>query len=167
MNGQKNGRHTISLFVSNRPGVLNRTALVFSRRGFNIDSLVVSASHDPDFSHMTICASGDEKVLAQILNQLNKLVDVVHARDNTGQDVIERELALIKIRCPTGKRTELLDIATAFKGQIMDLSENSVTFQVTGRTEKLDAATRMLEPYGIIDLVRTGKVLIARGDALT
>ena len=93
-------KHTISLYVSNKPGVLIRIALVFARRGYNIDSLIVSEGHDPDFSNMNISATGDERTLDQILKQLNKLVDVVHAKDNTGEDVIQRELALLKVKCP-------------------------------------------------------------------
>ena len=97
-NGMK--KHAISLYVANKPGVLIRISLVFARRGYNIDSLVVSGAHDPNFSQMNIEATGDEKTLDQILKQLNKLVDVVHAKDNTGEDVIAREFALIKVNCP-------------------------------------------------------------------
>ena len=100
---QTNGaikKHLVSLYVANKFGVLNRVALVFARRGFNIDSLVVSEAYDPDFSHMNIVASGDERTIVHIIKQLNKLVDVVHAADNTGKDVIQRELALVKVRCP-------------------------------------------------------------------
>ncbi len=93
-------KHLVSLYVANKFGVLNRIALVFARRGFNIDSMVVSEAHDPAFSHMNIVATGDEKTIGHILMQLGKLVDVVHAVDNTGKDVIQRELALVKVRCP-------------------------------------------------------------------
>ena len=93
------GKHTISLYVNNKPGVLIRIALVFARRGYNIDSLVVSEGHDPRFSHMNITATGDEQTLQQILRQLNKLVDVIHAKDHTGDDIIQQDLALIKLRC--------------------------------------------------------------------
>jgi acetolactate synthase-1/3 small subunit len=103
-----NDKHTISLYVANKPGVLIRIALVFARRGYNIDSLVVSEGHDPSFSHMTISATGDRKTLDQILKQLNKLVDVVHAKDHTEDTVIEREMALVKIKCPAEKRAEVL-----------------------------------------------------------
>jgi acetolactate synthase-1/3 small subunit len=165
-----NGRvkkHTISLYVANKPGVLNRTALVFARRGYNIDSLVVSQGHDPAFSHMNIVATGDEQTLDQILKQLNKLVDVVHAREHTGEGAIERELALIKLRCPAESRTEVLEIAHTFKCQVLDLSENAVTLQVTGTNEKIDALHRMVGKYGVLELVRTGKVLITRGEEVT
>jgi acetolactate synthase-1/3 small subunit len=160
-------KHLVSLYVANNPGVINRVAQVFARRGFNIDSMVGSEGHDPAFSHMNIVASGDERTLVQILKQLNRLVDVVHARDITGQDVIERELALIKVRCPAEKRTEVLDIAHAFKCQVADLTEGALVVQVTGRTEKIEALHRMLDRYGVVDLVRTGKVLMARGEEVT
>jgi acetolactate synthase-1/3 small subunit len=168
MNGEPQVRkHLVSLYVANNPGVINRAVQVFARRGFNIDSFVGSEAHDPAFSHINIVTSGDERTLVQILKQLNRLVDVVHARDITGQDVIERELAMIKVRCPAEKRAEVLDIAHAFRGQVADLSENALTIQVTGRTEKVDALHRLLDRYGVVDMVRTGKVLMARGEDVT
>jgi acetolactate synthase-1/3 small subunit len=160
-------KHTISLLVSNKPGVLIRISLVFARRGYNIDSLVVSPSQDPSFSVMNIVATGDAETLDQILKQLNKLVDVLHARDRTGEDIIERELAIIKLRCPPEVRTDILQIARAFFCDIVDLSDKSVTFQVSGKTEKLDAVNKVFEPFGIMEMVRTGKLLMARGEETT
>ena len=160
-------KHVISLYVSNKPGVLNRIALVFARRGYNIDSLVVSEGHDPAFSHMSIAASGDEKTLDQILKQLNKLVDVVHAKDHTGEDIIQRELGLIKVRCSSEQRNEVLQIAHVFKCDTVNLTDTTLTLQVTGDTQKLDALHRMLAGYGILEMVRTGSVLIARGEEST
>jgi acetolactate synthase-1/3 small subunit len=156
-------KHTISLYVNNAPGVLIRIALVFARRGYNIDSLVVSESVDPQFSHMNIAASGDEKTLQQILDQLNKIVDVVHARDNTGLDVIERELALLKVGCTTENRSEILQLAHAFECRTVDLGETAIVFEVMGKTEKLDSVNKVFGRYGILEMVRTGKVLMARG----
>ena len=160
-------KHTISLFVANRPGVLIRISLVFARRGYNIDSLVVSPSADPHFSMMNIVASGDEKVLDQILKQLNKLIDVVHARDRTGEDIIQRELALVKVRCDASQRSELLQLAHALKADPVDIDEASVTLEMTGASERLDSAISVLEPYGVFELIRTGKVLMARGNQPT
>lgn len=160
-------KHTISLLVSNKPGVLIRIALVFARRGYNIDSLVVSESPDPAFSTMNISATGDSKTLEQILRQLNKLVDVIHARDRTDEDIIQRELALIKVRCAPEVRTDVLQIARAFDCKILDLSEKTVILQVAGKTEKIDAVNKIFEPYGIIETMRTGKVLMARGEEYT
>lgn len=160
-------KHLVSLYVANKFGVLNRVALVFARRGFNIDSLVVSEAYDPNFSHMNIVASGDERTIVHIIKQLNKLVDIVHATDNTEKDVIQRELALVKVRCPPEKRTEVLDVIHTFKGQVVDLAEEALTVQVTGNTEKVDALHRMLGRYGVIEMVRTGKVIVARGTEVT
>jgi len=160
-------KHTISLYVHNKPGVLNRTALVFARRGFNIDSIVASPGHDPSFTHMNIVATGDERTLEQILKQLNKLIDVVHAVEHTGEGAIERELALTKLHCPVDKRTEIMEISHTFKGRILDLTENTITIQVTGTSEKLDAFESLVNKYGVLEMVRTGKVLITRGEEIT
>jgi acetolactate synthase I/III small subunit len=167
-NGMKEiGRHSLSLYVSNKPGVLNRITQVFSRRGYNIDSLVVSETQDPRFSRMNIVASGDRETLEQILKQLNKLVDVIHAKDYSFEDVIQKELVLFKIDCTAEVRTEALQICDAFKARTVDLSADTLTVEVTGTTEKLDAMKTMFEPFGIRELVRTGKVLMARGKAAT
>lgn len=160
-------KHTFSLYVANRPGVLIRISLLFARRGFNIDSLVVSEAHDPRFSQMNIVASGDKKTLDQILKQLNKLVDVIHAKDYAGMDAIQKELALIKVKCKPEERMEVLQISAAFKCQTVDLTDSSITFQTTGSTEKLDALHRMLDKFGVIEIVRTGKILMARGEDIT
>jgi acetolactate synthase-1/3 small subunit len=156
-------RHSISLYVANKPGVLNRITQVFSRRGYNIDSLVVSESQDPGFSQMNIEASGDRETLVQILKQLNKLVDVIHAKDYSFEDVIQKELALVKIECGVERRTEALQVVEAFRARTIDLSPDTITLEALGSTEKLDALKLMLEPFGILEMVRTGKVLMARG----
>lgn len=160
-------KHTISLLVANRPGVLIRISLVFARRGYNIDSLVVSPSSDPAFSMMNIVASGDEKTLDQILKQLNKLIDVVHASDRTGENIVQRELALIKVACTTEERNELLQIAHALKCDTVDLDDSSLTLQISGTSERLDSAINVLRSYTVLELVRTGKVLMARGSERT
>ncbi len=160
-------KHTISLKVANRPGVLIRISLVFARRGYNIDSLVVSPSNDPAFSMMNIVASGDEKTLDQILKQLNKLIDVVHATDRTGEDIVQRELALVKLECSQEERSELLQLAHALKCETVDLDGGTLTVQVTGSSEKLDSAIEVFASYRVLELVRTGKVLMARGDQRT
>ena len=159
--------HTISLYVANKPGVLNRIALVFSRRGYNIDSLVVSPSTTPDFSFMNIVASGDKNTLKHILGQLNKLIDVISARDYSSEDVIQQELALFKVHCPLEKRTEVLQISQAFKAVTEDLTEQTLTLMITGKSEKINAFKELLVPYGILELVRTGKILITRGEHRT
>ena len=160
-------KHVISLYVSNKPGVLIRIALVFARRGYNIDSLVVSEGHDPAFSHMSITATGDRKTLDQILKHLNKLVDVVHGTDHTGDDIVQRELALIKLRCTQETRNEILQVAHVFKCEAVNLTETTISLQVTGEPEKIDALHRLLTGYGVLEMVRTGSVLIARGESPT
>ena len=160
-------QHSISLLVNNRPGVLIRISLVFARRGYNIDSLVVSPAHNGKFARMNITASGEPKTLEQIIKQLNKLIDVIHAKDHTGEITVEKELALIKVNCPADKRTEILQVAEHFNSQSVDLSETTLMLQVTGSTEKLDAMELMLDKYGIKEMVRTGKIIMARGAADT
>ena len=156
-------KHVISLLVSNKPGVLIRISLVFALRGYNIESLAVSPSHDPRFSRMTITATGDRKTLDQILKQVNKLVDVMHARDHTGDNYVERELVLIKVSFSAEKRTEILQIADHFKCHSVDISRDAITFEATGTSDKLNALQVMLEPYGILESVRSGKLIVARG----
>ena len=160
-------KHVISLYVTNKPDALIRIALLFARRGYDIDSLVVSEGHDPAFSHMNITATGDEKSLQQILQQLNKLVDVVHAKDHTGDDIVQRELALIKLHCTGDTRNEILKIAHVFKCAAVNLTDTTITLEITGETEKIDAIHRMLSHYGILEMVRTGNVLVARGKETT
>lgn len=159
--------HTISLFVNNKPGVLVRVALVFARRGYNIESLVVSAGADAQFSRMTITCSGNPQILEQIIKQLAKLVDVVHAIDHTGQEAIESEIALVKIRVPMDQRTEIFQVAEAYKAKIVDYTDASVVLRLHGDSTKVDAAVAVLSKFDILELVRSGKILMARGQALT
>jgi acetolactate synthase-1/3 small subunit len=159
--------HTISLFVNNAPGVLVRVALVFSRRGFNIESLVVSPGAEGRFSRMTITCSGEAEVLEQIIKQLAKLVDVVHAIDHTGDLAYETEIALIKIETSLDERTELLQIAEHFKARVVDYGTDSMILQAYGASEKLDALISLLRPFSIAELVRSGKLLMARGKSTT
>jgi len=160
---QPNKQHTISLLVTNRPGVLIRIAEVFSRRGYNLDSVVVSPTHRPQFSRMNLVASGDKETLSQVIKQLDKLVDVVHVADHTGEEIIEGEIAFFKVACPADKRTELLELAHHFLARSVDLTEDSITFEATGKSAKLNAFQLMLEKYGILESVRSGKLLMARG----
>jgi acetolactate synthase-1/3 small subunit len=149
--------------VHNRPGVLSRVAQVFARRGFNIDSLVVSRGHQPHFSRMTISCEGDPASLDQIIKQLSKLVDTVHAAEHVSEKAVERELALFKVQIDGETRVEILQIVDAFKGRTVDISETTVTVEVTGNSEKIDAFEGLLNNYGLIEMVRSGKLVIARG----
>ncbi len=162
-----NPAHSISLLVSNKPGVLVRIALVFSRRGYNIDSLVVSPTLDPDFSRMNIVARGNPATLMQIIQQLEKLVDVIHANDHTNQNVVEKELALIKVRCRSEQRTELLQLCEHFKAITVDMTETSMVIQVTGNTDKIDAMKSLCMKFEIVEYIRTGKVIMLRGESQT
>jgi len=160
--------HTISILVRNKPGVLVRVALVFARRGYNIESLVVSPDvADGGFSRMTITCSGDPDTLEQIIKQVTKLVDVVHAIDHTGQAVIETEIGFVKLRCDMGKRTEILQIAEHYRAKVVDYGADSLILRVYGSSEKLDSVLALLRPYGIVELVRSGKILMARGHETT
>ena len=163
MNQNKDFAHSISLLVANRPGVLVRIALVFSRRGYNIDSLVVSPTLNPEFSRMNIVARGNPEILMQIIKQLEKLVDVVHAKDHTNMNVVEKELALIKLSCSTEERTEILQLCEHFKASTVDMTENSMIIQITGNTDKIDAMKNLCSKFEIVEYIRTGKVIMLRG----
>jgi acetolactate synthase-1/3 small subunit len=159
--------HTLSLFVNNKPGVLVRVALVFSRRGFNIESLVVSPGAEGRFSRMTITCRGAAADLDQVVRQLAKLVDVVHAIDHTGDQSYEVEIALVKLECALDRRTEILQIAEHYKARVVDYGSESLILQAYGSSEKLDALLDLLRPFGISELVRSGKLLMARGRRVT
>jgi acetolactate synthase-1/3 small subunit len=155
--------HTLSLYVHNKPGVLVRVALVFARRGFNIESLVVSPAARGDFSRMTIVCRGDRAVLEQIVKQLQKLIDVVQAIDHTGEQAYESEIALVKVQADLDRRTQILQVAEHFGARVVDYGQESLMLHVFGSTEKLDAFIELLRPLGLIELVRSGKILMARG----
>jgi len=155
--------HTISVYVNNKPGVLVRVALTFARRGYNIESLVVSPAAKGDFSRMTIVCSGDPETLEQIIKQLAKLVDVVTAIDHTGDEAYESEIALVKLRAKLDQRTQILQIAEHFSAKAVDYGHESLILRVFGSSEKLDAFIDLLRPFGLLELVRSGKILMARG----
>ena len=159
--------HTISLFVEDRPGVLVRVALVFSRRSYNIESLVVSAAARGGFSRITMTCSGDPATLGQIIKQLTKLVDVVHAIDHTNSAAYETEIALIKIECDPRERSEVLQIAEHFGAKVVDYGKQSLVLRVYGASDKLDALIHLLDPFNLLELVRSGKILMARGKTMT
>ncbi len=159
--------HTLSVYVANKPGVLARIALVFARRGFNIDSLVVSPSTDGRYSRMTVAAKGSQEGLEQIIQQVGKLIDVLNCTDHALDEAVVKELALIKIGVNAEKRTEALQVCDHFGARTVDLTEQSMIVMVTGGSDKLDACVRMFEKFGIIELVRTGKVVMARGSGET
>ena len=156
--------HTISIYVANKPGVLARVAQVFARRGFNIESLVVSPSKDGAFSRMTVTVIGQTDGLEQIMRQTCKLVDVIHCTDHTGDDAVVRELALVKIAVSgTEQRTEILQITEHFGCKTVDFTPSSMIIMATGSSDKVDACVHMLNQYQMVELIRTGKVVMARG----
>jgi len=156
-------QHTITALVENRPGVLARVAGLFARRGFNIESLAVSITDDPTMSRMTIVVGGDAAVLEQITKQLNKLIDVIKVIDYTDMPVVERELAMIKVNAETKNRAEIMQVVDIFRAKIIDISDKTFTIEVTGSSAKLNAIEGLLEPYGIQEMVRTGKIVMMRG----
>lgn len=164
---QQAGVHTLSVYVANKPGVLARVAQVFARRGYNIESLVVSSALDGTFSRMTIGLSGSPEGLEQIIKQTSKLIDVLRCVDHSDDEAVIKELALVKVGADAHARAEALQIAEHFGCKTVDLTENSMILQCTGNSEKIDALIDMLRKFRIIELVRTGKVLMARGDGLT
>jgi len=155
--------HTLSVYVSNKPGVLARIAQTFSRRGYNIESLVVSAAIDGHFSRMTIGVSGALEGLGQIIKQVGKLVDVLHCTDHTYDDAVTKEMGLVKIAIGTDGRGEALQIAEHFGCKTVDLTDESIMLQVVGDPAKIDALLGMLQKFKLIEVVRTGKVLMSRG----
>lgn len=159
--------HTISVFVNNKPGVLMRISQIFARRGYNIDSLVVSRGRDPQFSRMTIGISGDPAGLDQIVLQVDKLVDVIHCVEHSALDALRKELALVKVKLDAGDRTEALQVIEHFGGKTLDLTETSIIAMLQGDSDKIDSAIRLLGKFEIIETVRTGKVVMARGDEPT
>jgi acetolactate synthase-1/3 small subunit len=159
--------HTLSVYVSNKPGALARIAQVFSRRGFNIESLVVSPAVDGNFSRMTISCSGDPSGLDQIIKQVSKLIDVLQCIDHTFDQAVTKEMGLIKIAVDSDGRSEALQIAEHYGCKTVDLTPDSMILQVVGNPEKIDALEEMIEKFQIIELVRTGKVVMSRGQELT
>ncbi|MCK9221922.1 MAG: acetolactate synthase small subunit [Limnochordia bacterium] len=156
-------RHTLAVLVHNRSGVLARVAGLFSRRGYNIHSLSVGITEDPDISRMTIVVEGDADIIEQMSKQLHKLIDVIKISDITSDQVVARELALIKVTATSTNRSEILEVVNIFRAQIVDVHPKSLVIEVTGDADKIDAMVNMLRPYGIKEMVRTGRVAMARG----
>jgi acetolactate synthase-1/3 small subunit len=156
-------KHTLAVLVENKSGVLARVASLFSRRGYNIDSLTVGVAEDPDISRMTIVVHGDDHVLEQVTKQLNKLVDVIKVSDIGGDDTVERELALIKVSADVNTRAEIIQIADIFRARIVDVSPKSMIVEVTGDEGKVQAIEKLLRQFGIKEIVRTGKIALVRG----
>lgn len=157
-------RHIISALVENKPGVLARIASLFCARGFNIDSLNVGETDNPLWSRMTITVCGDEQILEQVRKQLEKLIDTLKVTELSEEDVIERDLALIKIKVLAPRRGEIVDIVGIFRARICDVTEKYMVIEVAGSEDKIEAFVRNITPYGIVEMVRAGRIAIKRGD---
>lgn len=156
-------KHTISLLVENRPGVLSRVAGLFSGRGFNIESLSVAETIDPLLSRMTILTTGNDQILEQITKQLNKLINVIKVIDYKSNEYVGRELALIKVTVTEQTRSEILSIVDIFRGKVVDVSAESYTIEATGDTNKIEAIIDLFRPMGIKEIARTGCAALTRG----
>jgi acetolactate synthase I/III small subunit len=155
-------KHILSLLVENKPGVLARIAGLFSRRGFNIDTLAVGPTEDPDVSRMTLTLDGAVHPIDQVTKQLHKLVNVIKIRDMEPDQTISREMAVFRVTAAVESRAEIMHFAEIFRAKIVDVSRRSLTIEVTGSNEKIDAFERMIRPHGLIEMARTGEVAISR-----
>lgn len=159
--------HTVVAIVEDKPGVLMRVSSLFRRRGFNIESLTVGHSEAPGLSRMTIVVDGESAPVEQVEKQLYKLIDVIKVSDLSSEDMLARELCLLKVRCNNVNRHELLDIANVFRADVVDIATNSIILQVVGDEDKIDGLVKMCEPYGIRELTRTGRIAMVRGTKTT
>lgn len=156
-------KHTLSVLVENKPGVLTRVAGLFARRGFNIDSLAVGESEDPRLSRITLTIDGERHPIEQVTKQLHKLINVVKIRELEPEGMVAAELLLVKVAAEGEKRTEALQVAEIFKAKIVDVDRRALTLRVVGTTDKLEALLELLRPLGILEVVRTGTIAIGRG----
>jgi acetolactate synthase-1/3 small subunit len=156
-------KHTIAVLVENKFGVLSRVAGLFSARGYNIESLSVGETLDPTVSRMTLVVKGDAFVVEQVIKQLHKLIDVIKVTDLSEEDHVEREMLLLKVNAEPANRAEILRIADIFRAKVVDVTPGTYTLEVTGEASKIEAIIDLLRPFGIHEVVRTGKVAISRG----
>ncbi len=156
-------RHVLSALVHNVPGVLSHIAGMLASRGYNIDSLAVGETEDPQLSRMTFVVVGDDRVLEQVRKQLEKIVTVVRVDDVSSQDHVERDLMLLKVAAPPGKRSEIRELTDIFRGRIVDVAPEMVMIEISGQERKIEAFVEMMRPFGIIELVRTGRIAMVRG----
>ena len=155
-------RHTISVLVENKFGAFVRVAGMFSAKGYNIDSISVGATEEEDISRMTIVTHGDDQIIEQITKQLNKLIDTIKVVDLTFESFVHRELVLVKVQSTQSSRPEIMQIAEIFRAKVVDISPKSLTLESTGNQQKVDAIIKMLKPFGIKELARTGRVALKR-----
>lgn len=156
-------KHTIVAIVQDKPGVLNRMASLFRRRGFNIDSIAVGPSEVSHLSRMTIIVNGSSAVVEQVRKQVDKLIDVVKVSDISGENITVRELALIKVRATSATRSEIIEITDIFRANIVDVGSDSLTIEITGDEDKIDSLLKLLRGFGIREIARTGRIAMVRG----
>jgi acetolactate synthase-1/3 small subunit len=156
-------RHVLSALVQNRPGVLSHISGMLASRGYNIDSLAVGETEDPRLSRMTFVVVGDDSILEQVRKQLEKIVTVVRVDDVSSQDHVERDLMLIKVAAAPGKRSEILELVEIFRAQLVDVAASVVMIEISGKERKIEAFIELMRPFGIIELVRTGRIAMVRG----
>ena len=156
-------KHVLSLLVENRPGVLARIAGLFSRRGFNIDTLAVGPTDDPSVSRITLTLDGAVHPIDQVTKQLHKLVNVLKIRDMEPEETVAREMALFKVSAAVENRAEIIQFTDIFRAKIVDVARRTMTIEVTGSADKIEAFERMIRPHGLVEMVRTGEIAIARG----
>jgi acetolactate synthase I/III small subunit len=161
--GVRKVKHTLSVLVENKPGVLARVAGLFARRGFNIDSLAVGVTEKPEISRMTVVVDVEEHYLEQVYKQLNKLINVIKVVDLPDENSVQRELVLAKVKADSKTRAEVIEIVEIFRGKILDVGKGTVSIEVTGPGSKLRAFEDLLRPYGLVELVRTGTIALPRG----
>ncbi|WP_425802423.1 acetolactate synthase small subunit [Desulfitobacterium sp. Sab5] len=157
--------HTLAVLVENNPGVLTRVSGLFARRAYNINSLSVCQTEDPGISRMTIMVDGDDAVIEQVTKQLIKLVVVHKVTDLTQEEIVDRELALVRVKVRAETRLEILQIVDVFRGRVVDMGRSNLTVELTGDAEKIDAFVRTMRPFGLMELVRTGRIAITRLDS--
>ena len=165
--GQTGRRHILSILVENKPGVLARISGLFSRRGFNIDTLAVGPTDDPKLSRITLTVDGALQPIDQVTKQLHKLVNVLKIRDLEPSETVARELALFKLAAEGELRGQIVQFAEIFRGKVVDVSKRSLTVEVTGTDDKIEAFEELVRPYGLIEMVRTGEIAVARGRSTT
>jgi acetolactate synthase-1/3 small subunit len=155
-------RHTLIALMEDKPGVLSRVASLFRRRNYNIESLAVGHSETPDISRMTIVVNGDNRIVEQVVKQLTKLINVTEVVDVSEKPTVIRELALVKVAAGPGARSEIIELANVFRGRVVDVGTTSMTVEITGPEDRVNSLIRLLEPYGIEELARTGRVVMVR-----
>ena len=156
-------RHVLSALVQNQPGVLAHISGMLASRGFNIDSLAVGETEDPNLSRMTFVVNGDDAVLEQLRKQLDKVVSVVKVHDISSEDFIERDLMLIKVNAPASRRVEISLLVEMFRGRVVDVGIDTMIIEVSGQENKIEAFIELMRPYGILELARTGRIALVRG----